>query len=1070
MRKTVLFQILLLLIGVFLVFHSSAQERTIAGKISDEKGNPLAGATVQLKNTRLSTTTDATGNFVLRVPAIGKTLVVSYVGMQELEVAMGSRTTFTISMKAGSSAMTDVVVIGYGSQRRKDINGAVSSVTAKDIAGVPQPSIDQMLQGRAAGVTVTQNSGTPGSATSVHVRGITSFGTSEPLYVIDGVAISGDASNSSTSGQSLLLQRPGGGQEEQGVSPLSLINPDDIESVDILKDASASAIYGSRGANGVIIITTRHGKNGNSHLTYNGYLGNQKQGKFLDMMSLPQYANLENVLADKFGTTRRGEFADPGLLGPGTNWQKAIFRTAPQASHQVSASGGKNGVDYYVSGGYFKQNGTIIGSDYNRVTFRTSVNAQVRDWFKLGTTLYGNNSNQHVGMGDNTGIIYNALLSAPDNPVYNADGTYAGPAVDAGGLAMGGINPVAQAMSITNKLGRYNAGGSIYGDLKFLRDFSLHSEINGDFVWSNAKTFNPTYTWGAFTNQTASLTEYNTNSAYWAWDEYLNYNHLFGSKHNLTATLGHEVWESTWAGVQNSASGFTAGNSIQTLSLASTISPPKENLGSQVMESFFGRAIYTFDNKYSLTSTIRRDRSSKFSQGNQTAYFPSAAVSWRVSEEPFMEAVRRVADNIKIRAGYGSTGNQSIANYLYGSKLNPVSTGSGTGFIIANIANPNLTWESSIQKNLGLDVGLLNERIAFSIDYFEKTSKNFLFSRPLPAFLVGGVAEYSSAAAITPPEVNAGELQNKGVELSITSKNIDKKDFRWTTTVVFSHYSNKVISLNGFPSLIGSVNSSYVSLPVTNTQVGGPVGEFYGYKVQGVIKTTAQLQYLAQHPQNVTGGATPPVITNDPNVANSLWLGDLQYQDLSGAKGKPDGQVDANDQVPLGNPNPDFTYSIANNFSYKGFELSVFLYGSHGGKILNALKYQTEGLSGLYANQLAEAINFWTPTNPNSNIPAPRAGIANNNLVMSDRFLESGSFLRIQNVKLTYNLPQKYIRHIAMSNLGLFVSGQNLHVFTHYSGLDPEIGSLNQNPTLMNIDMGRYPIPRTITFGINAQF
>jgi TonB-linked SusC/RagA family outer membrane protein len=484
-----------------------------------------------------------------------------------------------------------------------------------------------------------------------------------------------------------------------------------------------------------------------------------------------------------------------------------------------------------------------------------------------------------------------------------------------------------------------------------------------------------------------------------------------------------------------------------------------------VMESFLGRAIYTYNNRYSITASIRSDKSSKFAEGHKVGYFPAAAVSWRLSEESFMESTRSVIDNIKIRLNYGETGNQNIPNYLYGSSIKAVATGLGTGFVTNNVANLDLTWESAIQKGAGIDFSLFKGRIDASFDYYIKNSKNFLFQKPLPAFLLGGSAEYSDVAAIKSPYYNAGQIENKGFEFSINTKNIVNENFKWNTTLIFSKYKNKVVSLNGSPALIGSINSSFISLPVTKTTEGGPVGEFFGYKVKGVIKTAADLQYIASHPQNVTGGTSPAVITNDPAIANSIYLGDLMYEDTNG-----DGKVDANDQVALGNPNPDFTYSITNNFTYKNFELSVFLNGSYGGKILNALNYQIAGLSGLYTNQLASSRNFWSPSNPTSDIPAPKGGIANNNLVMSDRFLESASFLRVQNVRLGYSFPEKWIKHAKLSRLSVFASGQNLYVFTKYSGLDPEIGSLNQNPIYSNIDMGRYPIPRTITFGVNAQF
>jgi TonB-linked SusC/RagA family outer membrane protein len=1062
LRIALLFMSLLICAGV----RAQNQGTVIKGTVTDEKGVTLPGATVTVKGAKINAITDIDGKYSIQVPSAGKTLVFSFIGMESQEALIGNRAIINVKLLLTSNALADVVVIGYGTQKRQDVNGAISSVTAKDLANIPQPSVDQMLQGKAAGVTITQNSGGPGSATSVHIRGITSFGQSEPLYVIDGVPVQGDATNSPQ------LTRTGGGQEETGVSPLSLINPNDIESIDVLKDASATAIYGSRGANGVVIITTKRGKNGSAKINYDGYYGVQTQGKFIKMMDLQQYANLENVLADGFGIGRRGEFADPSILGPGTNWQRAIFKNAPQQSHTVSVSGGKDGVDYYISGGYLKQEGTIIGSDFDRYSFRSTINSQVKNWFKLGGTISASRSNQNTGLGENTGLVYYALLSAPDSPVYNADGSYAGPAVTSNGTIQGQPNPVQQALSLTNNLIRNNVQGNIYGDLQIIKGLSLRSEISGNFNFTKAKTFQPTYSYGstgsgaAYTNATARLNEYNTDDQYWDWNESLNYAHTFNKKHVLNLMAGREVWESNYDAVSAAISGFTAGNTLQTLGLGTQSSDLiGENKGTTVMESYLSRAIYTYDNKYSITASIRSDRSSNFAPGHQTGYFPGVAVSWRLSEEPFMAGIKSVADNVKIRVGYGTTGNSNIPGYRYGSAITPVSTGFGTGFIVGNIANPNLTWETAIQKNAGIDFSLFNNRIDGSFDVYQKTSKNFLFQQPLPAFLVGGVAEYSGAAVLQPPYKNAGEIENKGFEISLNSRNIQGRDFKWTTGIIFSKYNNKVVSLNGYPSLIGSENTSYVSLPVTNTTVGGPIGEFYGYKVQGIIKTTAQLQYLATHPQNVTGGTSPAVVTNDRTVANSIWLGDIQYQDIN-----HDGKVDTKDQTALGNPNPDFTYSITNNFNYKDFELSIFLNGSYGGKILNALRYQTEGLSGLYQNQTAASANFWTPNNPNSNIPAPRAGIANNNLVMSDRFLESASFLRIQNVRLGYNLPAKWAHYAKLNHLKVYASGQNLYVFTKYTGLDPEIGSLNQSPILQNIDNGRYPIPRTVIFGLNAEF
>jgi TonB-linked SusC/RagA family outer membrane protein len=1037
---------------------------TIKGTVSDDQNVTLPGVTVSVKGSSIAVITDINGHYSINVPASGKTLVFVFVGMQKEEIAIDGKTTINVTLKSNTTALSDVVVIGYGTQKRGDVNGAIASVTAKDIQDIPQTSVDQLLQGKASGVTVTGNSGQPGSSTSVHIRGITSFTASEPLYVIDGVEIQGNSSV----GQ---LTRPGGGQEETSVSPLALLNPDDIASIDILKDASATAIYGSRGANGVIIITTKRGKVGQASVNYDGWVGLQEQGKFLQMDNLQQYATLQNQLASVFGTQPRSEFADPSILGPGTNWQKAIFRTAVEQSHDISVSGATDKADYYISGGYLRQDGTILGYNFDRYTFRGVVNSQAKDWLKVGSTFGASRSDENVGLGSNTGIIYNALLAAPDQAIYNADGSFAGPSVTSGGTVQGGVNPVQQALNVSNLLTRNEINGSMYAETKFTKDLNLRSEIDGDFTFNNAQTFNPTYSYGstgsgtAFSNATATLNRQISNSTYWSWKEYLNYGHTWG-KSNLTALAGREVWESTYDQVGLIGTGFVAGNNVQSIALANTISTPSpaEYKTTQVMESYLARVIYTFDNKYSLTANIRSDRSSNFAPGHQTGYFPGAAISWRLSDESFMAPAKSIADNIKVRLSYGSTGNSNVPNYVYGASLKPVNTAFGTGFIVNNVANPNLQWETAIQTDAGIDFSLLNNRIDGTIDYFNKTSSHFLFQQPLPYFLVGGPNEYGdNPAGIQPPYVNAGQINNKGIEFTFTSRNIVGKDFTWNSTLTFSHYKNTVTSLNGAPAIIGTENLSFISLTATKTVVGQPIGEFYGYKVQGIVKTQAQLQYLATHPQNVTG--TAQVVTSDATNGNAIWLGDIQYEDTN-----HDGKVDASDQVPLGSPNPDFTYGITNTFTYKHFDLSIFIYGSYGGKILDALEYETAGLSSLYQNQLASTANFWTPQNPNSSIPRPRAGLANPNLVMSNRFLESASFARLQNVRLGYNLPSQWAKYIAMKNLKVFVSGQNLLVVSKYPGLDPEIGSFNQNPVLQNIDLGRYPSPRIFTLGVNAQF
>ena len=1023
----------------------------VSGAVTDSKGQPLQGINVRVKGSVTGTTTDQGGKYTIRLSAPNQTLVFSSVGYATQEVKAGGRTGINVVLQESTSVLNDVVVIGYGSQRRQDVNGAVSSVKAADIANIPQVSVDQLLQGKAAGLTVTQNSGGPGSATSVHIRGITTLSLSnEPLYVIDGVAISGDASNRTTSGRSQQLSPNNG---ENGASPLSFLNPSDIESIDVLKDASATAIYGSRGSNGVIIITTKRGKNGNFRIGYDGYYGFQQQGKLLPMMNLKQYASLQNALADNIGIQRRGEFANPELLGQGTNWQKEIFKTGAQQSHQISFSGAKDNSDYYISGGYVKQDGTVLGNDYNRYNVRTNLNSQVKPWLKVGTTISGSRSFQNTSLSNNTGIIYTALLSAPDQVVRNADGSFAGPQADQIG---GQINPVAQALQITNTLSRSNFNGSLYADLKIMKDLTLRSELNGDFNFSYAKLFRPTYNYGPrFINPTASLQEYNTNSTFWSWKEYLTYTHTFAGKHNLTLLAAHELINSSYRDNSATIQNFLT-NSLQSLSLgdAKTATVGEYIGNNDIIESEFARAIYTLNSKYSLTATFRADRSSKFAPGNQTGYFPSFAASWKLSDEPFLSGLQAIANNVKLRVGYGQTGNQGVPSYLYGSALNAVVTGLGTAFAVDKVPNPNLTWETALQADAGLDFSLMNGRIEASVDYFNKSSKNFLFQAALPAFLLGQPAEYSGVGVISPPYVNGGKLTANGFEFSVNSRNIAGKDFKWNTSVVFSHYTNEVKSLyTGVPYISYNVTTSFLNLPVTRTQVGTAVGEFYGYMVKDIFRTDGQLK-----------GA--PIQFGRPVKSGSggTWLGDIQYEDLNG-----DGRIDAKDQTFIGNPNPKFTYGITNSFSYKTFDMSIFLNGSYGAKIFNVLNYQISGLGSLYQNQLADAANFWSPANTSTNIPRPVAG-DNPNLINSDRFVESGSFLRIQNISLGYTLPRAIVNRAKVNRLRIYATCQNLYVFTPYKGLDPEIGSINQNVFLTNIDLGRFPIPRTITFGVNAEF
>lgn len=1022
----------------------------IKGRVTDEKG-ALPGVSVRILGSNKGTMTDLNGYYSIDVPDANATLVFSILGYAPKDVKVGDKRIIDVVLTTKATGLDEVVVIGYGTQKRGDINGSISSVQAADIAAIPQSSIDQLLQGKAAGITVSQNSGAPGSQTSVHIRGIASFGSAEPLYVIDGVEISGAAN---ANGNQSFSANSGA----YSPSPLALLNPNDVESIDILKDASAAAIYGNRAANGVIIITTKKGKMGSARINYDGYSGLQQAQKFLKLMNLPQYAKLQNSLADSYGMVRRDELASPDMLGEGTDWQRAIFRTAAMQSHQLSVSGGKDGLSYYISGGYFDQDGIAIGSSFKRYSFRSNLDVQVKPWAKVGLIISGSRTGEKIVYSDQGGIIYNALLQAPEVPIYNSDGSYAGPP-DTPDAISGLINPVQQALSIYNRLNRNNLNANLYNEIKFYKDLTLRSEVGGDFGFSDSKTFNPSYSYGRFRNPLAVLREQNGRNNYWNWKEYLTYRHVFAKKHDLTALLGYQVNSNYYNNVQSTISDFLVnnlGDEVPTLNLgnSATAIVNEQKTPPHNMESKFARVIYTFNRKYSVTATIRSDISSNFAEGNRTGYFPSFAASWKVSEESFMDRIKDVANDVKFRIGYGHVGNEAIPSYAFGSKLNSTVSGLGTGFLLDRIANPDLEWEHHEEYNVGVDFGLFKDRFRATFDYFERKSSKFLFQLPLPAYVVGGS---SSMGGISPPFVNAGGITNNGFDFTLNSKNIASTNFKWNTALTFSKYNNKVTSLaNGLPYILQNYGST--AIPITRTVVGGPLGEFYGYRVKGIFKTDAQLRSAPIQFGNP--------VSNDPSRgAKQTWLGDVQYVDLNN-----DNIIDSRDQESLGSPQPDFTFGLTNNFSYKAFDLSIFLQGSYGGRILSMADRILTAMTSLYQNQLASQANFWTPQNPTSNIPAPKASSDNSNILISDRYIFDGSYVRVQNINFGYTFSSDFIKKVKLNKLKVYASVQNLYTFTKYDGYDPEIGLQNQNPLYSGVDIGRYPSARVFTFGLNAEF
>ncbi|KGO94287.1 SusC/RagA family TonB-linked outer membrane protein [Flavobacterium subsaxonicum] len=1042
---------------LFLCCTSALQaQNTVTGVVSDDKGMTIPGVNVTVKGATTAVSTNLDGEYSIEAPA-DATLVFSFIGFTTQEIAVKGRKQINTKLTETAQTLDEVVVIGYGTQKKDDVNSAVSSIRTKDIENLKQTTVDQMIQGKASGVSVSNNSGQPGSAVSIRVRGTTSIsGTNEPLYIIDGVPVSGDATGKSMSGRPLAADEfgTGGGAGNNAVSPLSMINPNDIQSIDILKDASATAIYGSRGANGVIIITTKSGKKGTGKISYEGYTSAATIYKKLDVLNLREYAAQQNALTKAYGLsddTLRPEFANPELLGEGTDWQDEVYRTAIAKSHQLSFSGGSETTSYYVSGGFLDQQGTLLGSGYKRYTMRLNLDTKVKDWLRIGVNTNTGITNEKLTINQSFGgLIANTLLQSPDIPVRNPDGSYAGPLDNSMNATY--FNPVAEALSKDNKLVRKNFLGNVYAEAQIIKGLKYRIELGANTEFSENTDFTPSYAWGVQTNPTADLIERRQNWYSTNIKNLLTYDAKFG-KHAFTILAGQEANDSHWEGISATATGF-ASNDVHTLNLADPSQTKTTGYkGSASIYSVFARVIYDFDSRYGVSASIRSDRSSKFYPGDksaQTGSFPSVTGSWKLSNESFMENTRKYIDNIKFRVGYGETGNQQIANNQYSAQLAQYTSQLGTGYLASNISNPAVTWESMQQTNFGIDFTLLDSRLSASFDVYSKKSKDFLFQVPLPAYLTGP-AGYGGMDA---PTSNLGSMQNRGYDITL-NYNTKGTEFVWNSTLVFSHYKNELLSIQDELVLTQAINlNGYISYDATNTVVGQPIGMFYGYVAEGLFTSTDQLNSAPlQFGQSVGTGA------------GQTYLGDVKYRDVNG-----DNVIDASDRTLMGNPHPDFTFGFTNNFKYKNFDLSVFTQGSYGNDVLNLTYRAGTANAGLYQNALSDATNYWTPENSNTNIPRPVGSTSAPNNFISTRYIEDGSYLRIQNVTLGYSLPADIISKVKLTRVRIYGSVQNLHTFTKYKGYDPEIGSFNQNQLLTGIDNGRYPTPRTFSVGVNVEF
>jgi len=1059
MRKLA-FRVLTLCVAAF-AFTSAFAQRNISGVVTDEKKAPLVGATVSVKGVpEVATTTDAAGKFSISVPENRNTLVISYVGMQQREIAIGKSASVIISLSPTDASMTDVVVVGYGKQRKTNLTAAQVTVSAKDIEKTVNTTVEQAIQGRAAGVYVTQNSGQPGGGLSVNIRGISSLGRTQPLYVIDGVQVqvNEDVSFGTSSSSNALAG----------------LNPADIDNVEILQGPSATAIYGSRGTNGVVLITTKRGKAGDFKINYIYQYGLQTAPKSLDVMNLSQYAQMVGEYHTIAGGTTPGEFLDPKLLGAGTDWQKELFNNAAMNKHQLNFSGGSNNTTYYMSSEYMNQEGVALGSGFKRYGFRLNLDNKPREWATLGANLSFNQTDEDLtttNYGDAASpLIANALRLTPQIPVKNLNGSWGGADPVNGANQFTLVNPVALAELITNKNTKRQFLGGLNLGITPFKGFTFRTSFNGSIGTGMSTYYTPTYNIDQWHNNLiASLQTGSYQSWYWNWNQLLEYTRTIG-KHNFTLMATHESQESQYQALSAGRTGFLTNDIFDVNAGDSKTATNGGGTYPWAMESYLGRVNYNYDNRYLLTATYRRDGSPNFGQEKRWGSFPSVSAAWRINNEKFFD-VSAMSD-LKLRYEFGYTGNQGTGSGVYAS-MNTYATPWGTGFLPATFTNPDLQWEETKTNNIGLNAGFLNNRFTIEADYYQKKTSNLILNAVLPWYM--GTNGVGSVGA---PLVNAGDLQTKGWAFTINSLNINNKDFKWETSVNLSHFKTIVDQLYQETPFI-SRTSWWMNNWTQRSYVGQQPWLFMGYIEEGLFQSIDEINKSAV-PVDNSGNRYP----TDPN--NGLWVGDVKYKDING-----DGKIDQNDMTIIGNPWPKLSGGMTNTFSYKGIDLSILIIGVYGNQIYNYIAADASNPNNinLSRNLMVKALEYAKLTtdangkpalaNPGTRVPriSNNPISSDNNFArITDRFLEDGSYLRVKNISVSYNVPMKYLGYTkVIKGFKATVGVQNILTITSYKGYDPEVGSYvgtgsASNNQAIGIDFGRYPITPMYTAAISVNF
>lgn len=1067
------------------------QSATCKGKVVDQNGEPLIGASVAVKgNKAQGSITDGSGVFSIKGVSKGATLHVSYVGYKSTDVVWNG-SEVTVTLVEDSNSLDEAVVVGYGTMKRSDLSGASVTMGEEKIKGSVISSLDQSFQGRVAGVTAVQTSGAPGSSSSINVRGIATINANkEPLYVIDGVIVQ----TSGQSGSSLGLGDKLGNGPVSTVSPLSTIDPADIVSMEILKDASATAIYGAQGANGVILITTKRGKAGEAKFAYNGTVSANRQAKRLDMLDLREFAEYYQSFVDD-GHAAIPQFADPSLLGKGTNWQDAVFQTALQHSHQISAQGGTDKVKYYASGSYMNQEGTVIGSEFERYSFRANLDAQMKKWLKFTMNAAYSNSFDNLKLADsNEGILNYSLTTIPSIPIYNVDGSYS--SISQEGYTS--PNPIAKALMEDILLTRQKLNGSFAFDVTPIEHLTWHAELGYDLGWTKGEIWEPSISLGTWERAANTSAISHSLNKYYALKNYVTYANTFG-KHSMSGMIGQELWDSSWENTRVERK-MLPSNEVHNPALGTSTPTISSGFGSSSMASFFTRWTYNYNQIAGATYTYRYDGSSNFGPANRWAGFHAFAANFRFSQLGALKESTWLS-NGKLRAGWGQTGNSGIGGYKWGSAMSVMPSDLGVSYRPANIANTGIKWETQEQINIGLDLGFLRDVITMTIDIYNKESRDMLMPLQLPSYM-GTSGNGSSALAA--PWGNYGHIRNRGVEFTIDAHPF-RGDFQWDINFNISANRNKLVSLNdgaGSTPLVGYGQWTDV---ISMTQEGESLYEFYGFQTDGIYTSLEDIQNSPKAEKYPENGVF------DHN--NTVWVGDIKFKDING-----DGVINENDRTSLGSPLPKFTFGFNNTFRWKNFDLSLFITGSYGNKILNYNAMGTGGLRGLaimksrWENQLSivkdrailgpidadkqyvhfddegnqiagidrgdgqmiyhwyEDINNVKIVGGNGTLPRATNSNPNNNDRMSDRFIEDGSYIRIKNISLGYTFPKSITNRWRISDLRLYCNIQNLYTLTKYSGYDPEVGASTTSQNVFGCDNGRYPSPTIYMFGLNVGF